>query len=53
VEVAKLKELKAQLREDDTQDGSKKFVLKCPKVCYENTFIDKQQCLDQYIYIRF
>jgi len=32
--VAKLKELKAQLREDDVYaaDGSKKFVLKCPKV---------------------
>jgi len=33
-EVAKLKELKAQLKEDETyaHDGSKKFVLKCPKV---------------------
>lgn len=32
-EVAKLKELKAQLKKDETcaQDGSKKFVLKCPK----------------------
>jgi len=34
--VAKLKELKVQLKEDDTgaQDGSKKFVLKCPKVSH-------------------
>jgi len=33
-EVAKLKELKAQLKEDETypHDGSKKIVLKCPKV---------------------
>jgi histidyl-tRNA synthetase len=30
-EVAKLKQLKAQLKDDEGQDAGKKFVLKCPK----------------------